>query len=105
MEEQTEPSCRQARAGDWSIVEDGLWRRAAQLLERPIDRARPLCDERRSGCARRPFLCQRRTLPVVEALATGVGQQPIEAARQVLQMVPRRSGAAGLLPQLVVRRV
>ena len=105
MEQQTEDGRRQAGAADRATLEHGLGRCAPQLIERPIDRARHLVNQHRSGCARRPFLGKRRTLRVGEALATRIGEQAIQAAGEVLQMVSGRRGAVWPLPQLIVRRV
>ena len=97
----------QLRAADTAGIEEPRRVRVTELLQRPIDRANELfdqacgCDVGRRRIALRPGngdLLRR------EGFATGIREQPIEAARRMPRVKTRRSRPTRPRPELIRRQ-
>ena len=105
VEDEAKHGGRQPGASDLANFEQCLRRRLPELIQRCIDRLRCGGDERLRLRARRAFARERRPLRLAQALPSGVGEQAIEAAGEMLKVVARGCGATRPFPQLIARRI
>ncbi len=103
MKQQSPDRRRQTRPPDAARLVQRLHAGRQDLMQRPLDGVARRSQQNRRLIVRQSgaFLSvERRPLHIAEALASCVGQQPIETAREMLQVKSNRGRTAGPRPEL-----